>query len=339
MNSSLGGEIQMDADEENRIMEFEVQLINPNVFRSMKWLLLWQISDSGGGFLPFRDFLVKLPRWLSLIQSLPCQRYQFSNHLEQWILAYQKYPVAIDQRLVTTCENPTSLEYPSVSSLLAMFLIELHRGLTSVAFQRKHSFDLIECDKNHAECTAYINGLFDCYSRLVVLRLDFSYRKEIAHTKTFEDIRRDLDKMRNNARHNDTIFKGLEGYIFKIEYGLDKKIHAHALLFLNGHIRKPSSDVNHAEAIGEYWKNTITKGDGIYWNCNAHKKKYRYNAIGLVQHDDIEKRSYLIMAMKYLCKKTRQVIKPRDKPQTKTLTKGDLRNRNPNLGRPRERFS
>lgn len=338
MNKSLDDETQMDKDEENAIMEFEDLLRNPTVFKPMKYLLLCRISDLGSHFSHFLHLLAKLPHWLSLIQRLPHQDYQFSNHLEQWIIAYRKYPVALDQRLITTCTNPTSLEYPEVSSLLAMFLIELHRGLTSVAFQRKHCFDVIECDKNHAECTAYINGLFDCYSRLVVLRIDLSYRKEIAESKTFKDIRNDLDKMRNNARRN-KIFNGLEGYIFKIEYGLDKKIHAHTLLFLNGHKRLGSSDVHHAEAIGEYWKNTITEGDGTYWNCNAHKKQYRYNGIGLVQHDDIEKRSYLIMAMKYLCKKTRQVIKPRDKPQTKTLTKGDLRNRNPNLGRPRERFS
>jgi hypothetical protein len=335
MNKSLDDEIQIDKDEENQLIEFEVLLINPHVFRFMQWLLLCQISDSNRDFSKFLRFLSKLPHWLSLIQALPHENYQFSNRLEQWLLAYRKYPIAIDQRLITICENPTSFEHPSVSSLLAMFLINLHNRLTSKPFQKKHYFDELETNKNYAEYTDYINGLFEHYSRLVVLRIDFSYRKEIAHTKTFEDIKRDLDKMRNNARHNDTIFKGLEGYIIKIEYGLDKKIHAHTLLFLNGNKRLGSSDVFYAQEIGEYWKNMITEGDGVYWNCNAHKKRYIYNGIGLVEYNDTEKRSYLIKAFQYLCKKTRQAIKPRDKPQAKTLMRGDLRNHNPNLGRPR----
>ena len=51
----------------------------------------------------------------------------------------------------------------------------------------------------------------------------------------------------------------------------------------------------------------------------------------------MQKRNYLTqIAMEYLCKKKEQVIKPRDKPQTKTLTRGDLRNHNPNLGRQRD---
>jgi hypothetical protein len=83
----------------------------------------------------------------------------------------------------------------------------------------------------------------------VVLRLDLSYQKHIAESKTFEDLRNHLDKMRNNARHNDTIFKGLDGYIFKVEFGLDKKIHAHVFLFFDGNKRLGSSDVFHAEGV------------------------------------------------------------------------------------------
>ena len=322
-------------DEEKQILEFGCLLLHPHVFKFMQFLLFNQITDSRLEFLRFLQLLSKLPHWLFLIQNLPYQKYQFSNHLEQWIIAYQKYPVSIDARLASVCQNPITTEYPSVSSLLGIFLIELHKRLTSRQYQAKHYQDTAECNKNHAECTSYINALFDRHKKLVVLRLDLSYRKEIAESKTFEDLRDDINKMRNNARHrDDNVFNGLDGYICKIEYGLDKKIHAHVLFFLNGDVRLPTSDVNHAEKIGEYWKNEITKGDGNYWNCNARKKKYRYNGIGLVTRDDPEKRTYLIDAMKYLCKKERQAIKPRAKSQTKTLTRGDLRNYNPNLGRP-----
>ena len=334
MNDSLDEEVITENDEEKQILEFELLLINPHVFKSMQFLLFEQITDSSYAFLRFLRFLSKLPRWLFLIQKLPYPTYQFSNHLEQWLLAYQAYPVAIDPRLASICQNPISTEHTSVSSLLGLFLIDLHKRLTSRQYQTKCYHDAVESEKNHLECTTLINLLCDRHVKLVVLRMDLSYQKHIADTKTFEDLRDHLNKMRNNARHNDTIFKGLDGYVFKVEYGLEKNIHAHVFFFFDGNKRLGSSDVFHAEQIKRYWEDQITDGEGFAWNCNARKKKYRYNGIGLVTRDDIEKRTYLISAMKYLCKKERQAIKPRNKPQTKTLTKSDLRNYNPNLGRP-----
>ena len=330
MNTSLDDDFK-----EKEILDFERLLIKPDVFKFLQWALLTGVKQSHHEFDALLRLLPQVPQWLFLIQNLPYPKYQFSNHLEQWILAYQNHPVSINVELTYACENPSRLEYPCANGSLCIFLIELYKRLTSRQYQIKDYHDTVESNKNYDECTNYINSLFDLYSRLVVLRIDLNYRKEIAESKTFENIREDLDKMRNNARNNPA-FDGLKGYIIKIEYGLHKKIHAHALFFLDGHKRLGSSDVNHAEEIGEYWKNVTTKGDGDYWNCNALKEKYTFNGIGLVNANDMETRHYLTqIALDYLCKKKEQVIKPRDKPQTKTLTRGDLRNHNPNLGRPR----
>jgi hypothetical protein len=337
MNTSLGEEVIDDEHlKEKEILDFERLLINPEVFKFLQWILLAGVKQPHYEFDALLRLLPKVPQWLFAIQNLPYQQYQFSNHLEQWILAYQNSPVSINVELTYACENPSRLEYPCANGSLCMFLIELHRCLTSDQYRIRDYHDTVECNKNHDEYTNYINDLFNLYSRLVVLRIDLSYRKDIADSKTFENIREDLDKMRNNAR-NHPAFYGLKGYVIKIEYGLHKKIHAHALFFLDAHKRLGTSDVNHAEEIGEYWKKVTTKGDGDYWNCNALKGKYTFNGIGLVNASDMEKRTYLIMiALDYLCKKKEQAIKPRDKPQTKTLTRGDLRNHNPNLGRPRD---
>lgn len=324
----------LERNSEQDINDFSELLCDAEVFKRLQHLLLVEGVPSGIDN-KILNYLTKIPSWLARLVTLPYPQYQFSAVLEQWLIAYQKYPLALDHRLVQTCNHPCAFAFPAINGLLCIFLVKLHHRLTSSQYRYKNYYDSIESNKNYDECINYINGLFDCYSKLVVLRMDLSYRKEIVESKTFEDLRNDIDKMRNNARHNEKLFKGLEGYIFKIEYGLDKRIHAHVLLFFNGHIRKPSSDVYHASQIKAYWENVITQGDGFVWNCNDHKEQYRYNGIGLVNANDVEKRDYLIMAMKYLCKKDRQVIKPRDKPQTKTLTKGDLRNHNPNLGRPR----
>jgi hypothetical protein len=190
-----------------------------------------------------------------------------------------------------------------------------------------------EEEQNLQSLKAYVDDLFLRWSRLVVIRIDLSYRQELC--MTYEQLKADLATFYSNRRHN-ALFDNECGFIMKIEYGLEKQLHVHTFFFFDGHKCRGDADVYLAQSIGEYWQNIITHGNGIYWNCNSNKCDYRYNGIGLVKYSDHDdKRKNLNIAMKYLCKKQEQVIKPLSFPRAKMLFKGDLRNHNPNLGRPR----
>lgn len=318
---------------EQDIHNFSELLCCPEVFKRMQHLLLVGVMPSADDKL--LNYVAQIPCWLACLAALRYSQYQFGTVLEQWLSAYQKYPLALDHRLEQTCSNPCASAFPEVNGLLCVFLIELRQRLLSTEHRKRLYFDQRGAGDNYQSCCDYVDQLFDCYSRLVVIRLDFNYDQAFVSSVTFEQAQAHLKQLFDNTRHN-KLFNGLEGYIAKIEYGLDKQIHIHSLLFFNGHKRQGSSDVDSAEDIGEYWKNTVTKGTGYYWNCNDKKRRYRYVGIGLVDARDIEKRNNLLSrVVRYLCKKDTQVIKPRDKPQAKTLFRGDLRNHNPKLGRPR----
>ena len=38
--------------------------------------------------------------------------------------------------------------------------------------------------------------------------------------------------------------------------------------------------------IGDYWNDTLTSGNGTYYNCNAHKEQYQNLGIGMINYSD-----------------------------------------------------
>jgi hypothetical protein len=327
-----------DSKIDEDITKFSALIANKKLFEPLQVFLSSDPTQvptvrlpSSSAFSRLIRDLCYLPEWLKHIAVLPFEAYLFSNILEQWIKSYRAYPLNIDETLFQTCLKPQAFQYPFVNHALCRFLTELHHHLNSSDYKERNSRDETEAEKNYNEYSNYINELFKHHARLIVIRIDFSYTVP----RTFEQVQRDLVSLYTNARHN-SLFDGLEGYITKIEYGLRKKIHVHAMFLFNGHKRQGSSDSYLAKQIGDYWDSTITKGMGSYWNCNDGKEKcYRYVGIGLVAFDDKTKRENLLLALHYLCKKETQVIKPRNQLQAKTLRRGNLRNKNIKLGRPR----
>lgn len=129
-------------------------------------------------------------------------------------------------------------------------------------------------------CTV-IDTAFETDSRVAVVRVDLSYREG---KSSAQRINSDLNKLRLNARSKPSIFKDQIGYIIKLEKGNNENYHAHALFTFRGHNVR-----NHkykAEQLGKYWQEVITKGDGLYHNCNT--KEYDKYCVGTIHRNDTE---------------------------------------------------
>lgn len=177
--------------------------------------------------------------------------------------------------------------------------------------------------KNKQSLLRYIESLFEYRSRLLVLRIDFSYQKDVGGCFTTSEGERIslINGVKNKAllekwsievrQQRNQLLKGLKkkygndlvGYVWKLEYGADKAFHYHMIFFLDESNHR--QDIKIAESIGDMWKNEITQGKGIYWNCNATKKHYEKNsrvATGKIKHDDNELRENLNLMASYLTK-------------------------------------
>lgn len=153
-------------------------------------------------------------------------------------------------------------------------------------------------NKNYKGLMAYVDALFARYSRLLVLRVDLGYRKEFSKA-TQAEAKQDREHLFQNMRSN-KLFGDMVGYIWKLEHGPEKGFHYHMMFFFDG--SKVREDGSLAMRIGHYWNDVITKGRGLYHNCNADKSFYRSCGIGMVEHWNSQMRDGLGKAVLYLTK-------------------------------------
>lgn len=151
----------------------------------------------------------------------------------------------------------------------------------------------------------YVDRLFSRHSRLLVIRLDLSYRKGMfldsdAFDSDLERVKADWGTMKKQLDKGVPVDRPL-GFIVKLEYGVLKGFHYHCLFFFAGD--RYRGDVAMAYLLGEYWMHSVTAGDGRYWNCNAAKESYYQCGIGMINHYDYAARQALVdNVLEYLVK-------------------------------------
>jgi len=149
--------------------------------------------------------------------------------------------------------------------------------------------------------TVLINELFNRHSRLLFIRLDLSYLQRLSQSITVDNALADIRHLYENLEWNPELSNGYLGFIRKLEYTAQKGLHHHTLFIFNADVRR--GDIFIGQSLGNYWINTITKGRGIYHNCNQNPVQYDHYAVGRIDSHDAEKRQLLIdVVVKYLAK-------------------------------------
>lgn len=160
----------------------------------------------------------------------------------------------------------------------------------------------------------YVDALFEKYSKLLVLRLDFYPGRlktkdinDLVESKykwlhsDFDVLIDQIERFLNNMRSN-KLFDDKVGYIIKLEYAPKRGYHAHALLFFNG--QNVGNETFYGTQIANYWTGTITKGEGTCFCANRpeNKRRYRFPAIGVIDHRDWEERENMRRVLDYFAK-------------------------------------
>lgn len=261
-------------------------------------------------------YFPRVPEFLKVVESLPPQN-RYSEHLEAFIACCRAMGL-FGQTLEwndlweSPCQTYPQFGGVSAAELFNMLVAKLREKCLS-----EQTKDLARRRRDDAETRAdgyesYADALRGETKRLVVLRIDLEYRKEfrdqISVVEALDDLNHFITNQRNNA-----LFKGKLGYISKLEFGVQKGLHFHLILFFDGAIRDGRSDVYLAQKIGEYWVKVITKGRGAYWNVNAKKQEYKQKGIlgiGLIHdHEDARFHNLKHRIVRYLCKST-QFVRP-----------------------------
>lgn len=165
-------------------------------------------------------------------------------------------------------------------------------------------------------------AMFNWRSRHLLINLTLSYKEEYRPLITFDTIRQHRDQLLNNRRTN-VLLSGIDGYVWKIEYGPVAGLHMHLVIFYDGSRR---GDVYIAQCIGEYWVK-LTGGWGAYWSSNADKAKHALYGHGVgtgqIDRNDCAARAALRTNLLYLAKDD-QIVLEREGAHERTFGTSQL---------------
>ncbi|MBL0600262.1 inovirus-type Gp2 protein [Aeromonas jandaei] len=188
--------------------------------------------------------------------------------------------------------------------------------------------------RNQRSISTYVNSLFDQHAKLLVIRLDIGYRKAYYDQLTLDLVTNDRNGYLRRVQNK---YPALVGYIWKLEFGVDRRFHTHITFIFNGAVHQ--RDISLSRVLGELWED-MSDNNGSYFNCQVRREDYREwgtDGIGMVHYSDTTKRINLINALGYLTKLDTQVLAVLPAGR-RTFGRMERPSRQPRLGRPRLLF-
>lgn len=154
--------------------------------------------------------------------------------------------------------------------------------------------------KNLDSCLNYVTNLFRAHSKLLVLRVDLYVHSDHHAWSASDSAAECIDDYLRALRESRLIEPDIKGWIAKREGGCYRGIHYHLMVFLDGH--KHQKGYIYSQQLGEAWQNRYSDGKGTFFNCWALRKKYKYNALGVVHVADWIMLTGLRIALSYMTK-------------------------------------
>ena len=112
-------------------------------------------------------------------------------------------------------------------------------------------------------------GLFEHYSRILVVRVDLKYRTSNQHLVNIEMFYEHVQMLCNRMANKNKCFEHLQAYAWCLEQAPLGGYHVHLYLIYSG--SKCTYDGKLARWVGRIWMDEITEGLGSYWNCHTGK--------------------------------------------------------------------
>lgn len=147
----------------------------------------------------------------------------------------------------------------------------------------------------HSLINSHLNDVIDRYSKVIGIRLDFSYNQNSErYHKDHHCLQQDLRTLFKRVEQE----SGIAGFFWVIEYGEDSRFHSHTVVYLDGQKIRKTFPI--AERIGALWKE-VTQGEGKYYRCE-YKESYKADINKVINHWDTDYIHGLRYIISYLAK-------------------------------------
>lgn len=215
--------------------------------------------------------------------------------------------------LMLTCGLNEFIDGVAVHRHIALWIDEVLKKASSEYWRKQISNAKGKCARREERMKKSIDKLICRYGRILIVRIDLFYsNRQLAASRISDD----LQRLRRNMSRNKALSDGhLIGFV-KMEFGIAKGPHAHLLLIYDGNVRWRDDVVG--DIWGKYWADTITRGDGSFFNANRLSAKDRLSkhigipvellAIGMHKISDSEKRRNLSALVGYIAKDDQRLV-------------------------------
>jgi hypothetical protein len=157
-------------------------------------------------------------------------------------------------------------------------------------------------------------GIFEVYSRVLVIRVDLKYQPQHVRGVSFEQHQQHIRQVCNAAQLGRHQFKGCLGYAVRMEDAPESGLHSHWAFFFHG--GQHHRDLTITRQICDWWCSAVTQGTGAAWNVNAHwheqinagKAKPEDCVLGMIERRDEDKVLKMVNVMDYLCHAGQDVL-------------------------------
>jgi hypothetical protein len=245
----------------------------------------------------------------SITESFPTYRLNpYANYFVTQIISLKKtIGPFLGQVRVNACWFHKSDDVDLIAKQLNQFVEAVKHELRSEAFKKKlDNFNRL-LRKKLQSTKDYVDYLFKLKPELLVAGFELRYKKSLMDTilvteeqrsEMYLNAKNDFEQFMKNWR-SDPDFKGMVGYIWKLEYTQLTGFRYTLFSFFDGSATPEAVSIGNK--LGQRWIG-ITNGKGLFCNYNAGKSPHKSLGIGIIKHGDLALRENLNRAANYLIK-------------------------------------
>ena len=161
--------------------------------------------------------------------------------------------------------------------------------------------------ERYISCANLMIDLLKEDARLLILRIDLYFEGDARILSDSQEAEKAYEKFLRTLRE-DRLVPDLLGYIAKREDGLERRIHYHILVAMDGDLHQQAYPWT--EHMGNFWVNECVGSKALanYFNCWNRRDEYEFNCIGVLHYTDSRMLMGLRDALEYLCKEGPHVL-------------------------------
>ena len=146
--------------------------------------------------------------------------------------------------------------------------------------------------------------LFERYSKVLMIRTDFHWSADTERFKYGDEHQFSIEMSYLMVQLSSC--PGVIGYSWVLEESLNRGLHAHAVIYVNGQQHRKKWGFN--SVIENLWK-AETEGEGYIYHC-SDKGDYRHDIRRPINFDDTKGRKAMRYVVNYLAKDEQKPFEP-----------------------------